>query len=139
MYRTVHHFNFAQSLITTWWSNQLASWGSQQRSLICGNEIVCDVGVPKGNPIRYFTVNLLRTVNLGRADGCTCIYYWVTGVYCGSDGVGSVKFVIWTENKRRNIREIFIVNKIHFWPRCENLLIFPENLTQAKLLSFTEQ
>jgi len=27
--------------------------------------------------MRYFTVNLLRTVNVGRTGGCTCIYYWV--------------------------------------------------------------
>ena len=65
----------------------------------CGNEIICEVGVPKGCPVRYFTVNLLRTVNTRRTDECTCIYYWVIGVYCGTDGVGSVKFVIWTENK----------------------------------------
>ena len=34
----------------------------------------------------------------------------VFGIYCGTDGVGNVKFVIWTDNKRRNIRKIFIVN-----------------------------
>ena len=78
--------------------------------LICGKEIICD-GVPKGSPMWYFTVTLLRTVNTGRTDGCTCIYYWVVGgVYCGIDGVGNVKFIIWTDNKQRNIRKIFIVN-----------------------------
>jgi len=51
-----------------------------------------------------------------------------SGVYCGTDGVGNVKFLIWTDNKRRNICKINIVNKIHFWPRCETLLILPANL-----------
>ena len=82
----------------------------------------------------YFTVTVLRTVNIGS----TCIYYWAVGVYCGTDGVGNVKFVIWTYNKRRNIRKIFIVNIIHFSSRCETLLIFPANLTQVKLLSSTK-
>ena len=49
--------------------------------------------------MRYFAVNLLQTVNIRRADGCTCIYYWVVGVYCGTDRVGNVKFVFWKENK----------------------------------------
>ena len=71
-----------------------------------GKEIICDVGVPKGSPMWYFTLNLLRTVNIGRTDGCTCFF----GIYCGTDGVGNVKFVIWTDNKRINIRKIFIVN-----------------------------
>ena len=91
----------------------------------------------ESSPMWYITVTLLRTVNIGRTDGCTCIYYWVVGIYCGTDGVGNVKFVIWTDNKR-NIRKIFILNKIHFWPRCEILLIFPANLTYVKLLSSTQ-
>jgi len=57
---------------------------------------LCDVGVPKCSPMWYFKVTSLRTVNTGRTDGCTCIYYWVVGIYCGTDGVGNVKFFIGT-------------------------------------------
>ena len=51
------------------------------------------------------------------------------GVYCGTDGVRNVKFVIWTDNKRINICKIHILNKMHFWSRRETLLKFPANLT----------
>ena len=58
----------------------------------------------------YFTVNCEHK----RKDGCPCIYFWIVGVYCGTDGVGNVKFVIWTENKGRNIRKPLLKIKYIF-------------------------
>jgi len=67
--QNIPSFYFPTVANTTWRSNQLSRWGSQQRSLICGKEIICDVGVPKGSRMWYFTVTLLWTVNIkGRMD-----------------------------------------------------------------------
>jgi len=44
--------------------------------------------------MRYFTVNLLRTVNIeGRMD-VPAFILGVVGIYCGTGGIGNVKFVI---------------------------------------------
>jgi hypothetical protein len=53
-------------------------------------------------------------VSIGRTDGCTAFILGFGGVYWRIDGVGNVKFVIWTGNKQRNVCKICIVNKIRF-------------------------
>jgi hypothetical protein len=37
---------------------------------------MCDDGISKDRPMRYFKGNLFWTVNMERKDVCICIYYW---------------------------------------------------------------